>query len=607
VSEPISGRPRRSVKFEMNAPLKKFGAIALLLTFAAMCHAQTSFLIPVTSTAGVALSGARVTLTCSDTGNRESGCFGRGPYSAATDANGNAHFSNVTVGNYTVTVTAGGGTYSYSYSVTSPTPAFLSKRIYADQQAGADACRKIAAAWNQLPPGTSGIVDATGFAGAQVCGSNPFSGIGTKYGELWICGATFQTTASWVIPSYIKIKSCGENIGTPIGGVQAVPGFPLNTPVIQFSRSGTNFGIGVEYFTVNCFNQPGAIGIQNKAGQQGSHATGMMIQNCPGGGIDVETSGAQNSGPYFDNYIVNDSACTNCSTSTVAATFKNLVTFRGVLGLSIVSSTALTNAMAVDTSGNFGNLEFEGEANGLIIGANLATAGVIVQGTFCHHLTTCITISNANASGTGNINIDEIASDVTANLLVDQIATKTLTESGEGNSLGWYHLGGGSPVAVCSSSQNVTCNFGSSGLSTNGSIKAFGVISAGSKPTGSLRGDLGAARSSTTGAVYLGSDGNCYVVRASSNVAQIPAGCGGLQMLARFQITDEGQCTMTSGSCAVQSLGSTYLTAPKCFANWTGTGTLTGIIKVPSTATSVTPASSVRTDSAEVNWACFGN
>lgn len=591
----------------MNALHRNLGVILLVLAFTGLSFAQSSFSIPVTNT-GVAVSGATVTLTCRDTRNSQSGCFGGGPYSARTDSSGNAQFSNVTVGNYLVTVNAASSaTYSYLYSVTSPTPAFLSKRIYADQQVGTDACAKIAAAWNKLANNTSGIVDATGFQGAQTCRSNPFSNIGTKYGELWICGATFQTTASWVVPPYIKIKSCGQSIGTPIGGIQAVRGFPPNTALIQFGTSSPSFGESVEYFTVNCNNQPGATGIQNKFGQQGAHATGMMIQDCPGIGLDVETSGAQNSGPYFDNYIVIESGCTNCTKSTIAAKFNNLVTFRGVLGLSMVSAVTLANTMMIDTGGNFSDLEFEGEANGLIIGTNLATAGVIVQGAFCHNLTTCITISNANPSGTGNINIDEIVSDTTANLLIDQMASKTLTQSGEGNSLGWYHLGGGNPAAVCSSSQNVACNFGSSGLTTSGNINAAGVVSAGSKPTRSLSGDLGAARSSTTGAVYLGSDGNCYVFRSSSTAAQVPAGCGGFQMQSRFAITDEGQCTMTSGTCGAQSLGSTYSSAPKCFANWTGTGTLTGILKVPSTTTTVAPASTVGTDTAQVNWACFGS
>lgn len=74
-----------------------------------------------------------------------------------------------------------------------------------------------------------------------------------------------------------------------------------------------------------------------------------------------------------------------------------------------------------------------------------------------------------------------------------------------------------------------------------------------------------------------------------------------------LRIGDQGSCTMTAGTCSVQSLSRTYTVAPNCIATWTGAGTLTGLVKVPSTTTTVTPASSVSTDTAVVNWVCFGN
>lgn len=72
----------------------------------------------------------------------------------------------------------------------------------------------------------------------------------------------------------------------------------------------------------------------------------------------------------------------------------------------------------------------------------------------------------------------------------------------------------------------------------------------------------------------------------------------------RIQLQDMGQCTMSTGTCTAQTLSSKY-TSPKCFLTWTGTGTLTGILKAPTTTNTVTPASSVNTDTAVVNWACY--
>lgn len=72
-------------------------------------------------------------------------------------------------------------------------------------------------------------------------------------------------------------------------------------------------------------------------------------------------------------------------------------------------------------------------------------------------------------------------------------------------------------------------------------------------------------------------------------------------------ITDEGSCTMTAGTCSAQALSHTYTGAAKCFVSWNGGGTLTGILKIPATSTNTTPASSINTDTAVVNWFCTGN
>jgi hypothetical protein len=74
-----------------------------------------------------------------------------------------------------------------------------------------------------------------------------------------------------------------------------------------------------------------------------------------------------------------------------------------------------------------------------------------------------------------------------------------------------------------------------------------------------------------------------------------------------LKIGDQGSCTMAAGTCAAQSLTHTYAVAPNCVGNWNGSGVLTGLLKFPSTTTTVTPASSVGTDTAVVNWICFGN
>ncbi len=72
------------------------------------------------------------------------------------------------------------------------------------------------------------------------------------------------------------------------------------------------------------------------------------------------------------------------------------------------------------------------------------------------------------------------------------------------------------------------------------------------------------------------------------------------------RLLDQGSCTMSSGACSAITLNHTYPAAPVCFVQWTGIGALTGILKAPTTSTTITPASSVGTDTAQVNWGCFG-
>lgn len=70
---------------------------------------------------------------------------------------------------------------------------------------------------------------------------------------------------------------------------------------------------------------------------------------------------------------------------------------------------------------------------------------------------------------------------------------------------------------------------------------------------------------------------------------------------------NHGSCTMSSGSCPAIVFAKAFLSAPICTVTWSGTGTLTGIIKSQRTTTGLQPASSVGSDSAVVDWKCEGN
>lgn len=93
--------------------VKILGALAIVLCPLGL-RAQSSFTIPVQNQNGLAITGATVALTCTDTTN---GCTGKGPFTVFSSG-GNANFTAIPAGNYTVTVSGPGiTTYSYAYTV----------------------------------------------------------------------------------------------------------------------------------------------------------------------------------------------------------------------------------------------------------------------------------------------------------------------------------------------------------------------------------------------------------------------------------------------------------------------------------------------------------
>jgi hypothetical protein len=100
----------------------------------------------------------------------------------------------------------------------------------------------------------------------------------------------------------------------------------------------------------------------------------------------------------------------------------------------------------------------------------------------------------------------------------------------------------------------------------------------------------------------ISSDITTLAVTGGTNVRILTAKMFNASFLGEF-----GSCTMASGTCSAQSLAHTYGSAPVCIVTWTGSGTLAGMLKVASTATTVTPASSNSGDTAVVNWYCVSS
>jgi hypothetical protein len=102
-----------------------------------------------------------------------------------------------------------------------------------------------------------------------------------------------------------------------------------------------------------------------------------------------------------------------------------------------------------------------------------------------------------------------------------------------------------------------------------------------------------------------GAPGNSIAVDPNGHVS-LASNLRTTQLFQQANGNFAGSCIMTAGTCSAQSFTHVYNFAPVCTCSWSGTGTLTGGIKCPSTAGTVTPASSVGSDTATVNWICVG-
>ena len=69
----------------------------------------------------------------------------------------------------------------------------------------------------------------------------------------------------------------------------------------------------------------------------------------------------------------------------------------------------------------------------------------------------------------------------------------------------------------------------------------------------------------------------------------------------------QGTCSMTSGACTLVTFATPFNSTPSCQVNWTGSGVLTGILSSNRVTSSIQPKSSIGSDTAQVDWSCFGN
>jgi hypothetical protein len=291
--------------------------------------------------------------------------------------------------------------------------------------------------------------------------ANPFASLPSNvFAEVHLLRRTWITNSNIVVPNKSQLIGSGRGDAGSSGTViQAGPLFPASTPVVQMGSAPIAMGVRVENLTVDCNNKMGATGIQNRWSQEESGLRHVLLENCPGSGLDVETSAAQNSGPYEDLEVLSYGKCSNCSAATVPIIVREVAAFRGVHGATINFDGAPSPAagIRIDSSGSFTDIHCEHVDSCLLMGSQLAISAVTATNIECGPATLeCVLFSNAYNSR--NLTVLGIVA-TSGNLVADQINDKTISGSSEGGSLGIYSVGGGNTQSMITSSPHLNSRF----------------------------------------------------------------------------------------------------------------------------------------------------
>ncbi|HTZ74982.1 MAG TPA: hypothetical protein VMB47_13750 [Candidatus Aquilonibacter sp.] len=321
--------------------------------------------------------------------------------------------------------------------------------IAADQQPGADGCARVNASWSALPA-TGGVVDARWITATQPCASDPFEEV-AKTGETLLGGATFQTSATWVLGDKSIVQGIGRgDSGSTNTVIQAAPN--LSGPVLQLASNNSAFeGVRAKDLTIDCNANQAATGVLNNVAQEESGLRHVLIVGCTKIGLDIE-DGSQNSS--YDDIEVLSAGSSNSARPVVVNTRGPL---RGVHGLTVNTwSEPYPNiAMQIRSMGSYTDMHCEGAFTCFYVDANNVTLVNIECGP---NVSTCVLI----APGVRNLTIMGLYSSVSGGVMIENEAVspaQVLTGATDGYGVGWYAVGDGTPTGVCSSSTYVTCTF----------------------------------------------------------------------------------------------------------------------------------------------------
>jgi hypothetical protein len=271
--------------------------------------------------------------------------------------------------------------------------------------------------------------------------ANPFASIGTKSIRVTLSRGTWVTTAPIIIPTKSQLEGSGRGDGDFSGTViLAGNSFPQNSRIIELGNTAPSFGVRVENLTIDCNNLPGVTGVYNDKAEEQSGLRHVLVENIAGIGLDVESSGAQNSGPYEDLEL-SGGVNSNVSANSLCAKVVNVPAFRGIHGATCnfnAYSIHPTVGIQMDNSGTLTDIHIEGAENGIGLGVSSPANGAILQNIYAGgpNNTNLVHIYRGQ-----NILLSGLVRSTTPTLLVDDVLGQTVTDT----ELALYFIGNGTP------------------------------------------------------------------------------------------------------------------------------------------------------------------
>jgi Pectate lyase superfamily protein len=348
------------------------------------------------------------------------------------------------------------------------------------------------------------VVDARGFGAgtSQTCATNPFSGITTPSTVLLPPG-TIVISATWILPDQTQIIGAGRTNTTIAVAVSFSPTVMIEMGSSTVCPSGGCTGVGISDLRIDGqgANENGldVTGIQNENSQAGSYVSHVTFHYVETTALDVETSGANDSGPYTDlTPSAGNANCTDgCAPTATTACVKIVNTHtRGIHGITCTGNAQLVGGVpsgmrgGIYLDGDANTIEdghFEGVQNAVVVGdAEPASGNLLLNlsgatgaGTQFNVVLICNSTNTSPCTTSGSVSdlaIFQVETYTTGyNTIVDMINSTTLGNSSGDASVGMYVIG--------EALKNGSTAYGYSRFSTATSIPTWGAGGTSPSPT----------------------------------------------------------------------------------------------------------------------------